>query len=546
MTDKERIAELEKLLQEKEEQFKKEQEKHEKEIEKLNKEHEIEKENAAQKYSALECEFAKLQEEFNKFLIELEKKNQIIRINAHNKFVGTKENGDIIEEKSPVNEVEVNLSKPKKKGRPQGSKNFDGFDFEKLATVTVTNDIADDLIKKGYKIKRFDKGNDISYLIRVRKEIEVIRVITPKYVRIDVKDGKIYQATSKSKFPHSCITPSFVADIITAKYYLDVPIDRYAKYLKSMGLPFSAMNLTNYVKRADELLQPVYNAIKNSLINTPAEVIHVDETPIEVLDYLKRKGEDHRKNGYIFVYVTSYYDNPIYLYDFSGTRETHKTQSMLKDYHKYLVADGYAGYDILKENDIKIQLCFAHIRRKFYDIKKTLSEEALKKSVAAEMVRRIDRLFHEESKMKKNKLSPKEIGEYRKTEKYMKIVNDIYSYLAEINPEKGTKLEEAVKYFRNGLEDSKTFLLDGHIPLSNNVAERAVKPFTILRSNMLFAKNEKGAEISARLFTIIQTARANGIRVEEYLTYLLENVGEIDVNDLLPWSEKIPENLKVK
>ena len=63
---------------------------------------------------------------------------------------------------------------------------------------------------------------------------------------------------------------------------------------------------------------------------------------------------------------------------------------------------------------------------------------------------------------------------------------------------------------------------------------------------MLFAINETGSEISARLFTIIQTARANGIKVEEYLTYLLENVGEIDVNDLLPWSEKIPENLKVK
>ena len=539
MTDKERIAELEKLLQEKDEQ-------HKKEIEKLNKQHEIEKENAAQKYSVLECEFAKLQEEFNKFLKDLEKKNQIIKINAHNKYVGTKENGDIVEEKSLVNEVEVNLSKPKKRGRPAGSKNFEGFDFEKLATVTITNDIADDLIKKGYKIQRIKDFDDIYYMVRVRKEIEVVKVITPKYVRIDVRDGKIYQALCKSKFPHSCVSSSFVADIITAKYFLDVPIDRYSKYLKSKGLPFSSMDLTNYVKRADDLLRPVYEAIKSSLINTPAEVIHVDETPLEVLEFLKREGENHRKNGYIFVYVTSFYDNPIYLYDFSCTRETHKTQKILNGYQKFLVADGYAGYNVLKENGIKIQLCFAHIRRKFYDIAKTLSEENKKKSVAAEMVRRIDILFHEEAKMKKENLSPIEIGEHRKTEKYMKIVNDIYDYLADINPEKGTKLEEAVKYFRNGLEDSKTFLLDGHIPLSNNVAERAVKPFTILRSNMLFAKNEAGAEISARLFTIIQTARANGLRVEEYLTYLLENVGEINFNDLLPWSEKIPESLKVK
>ena len=308
-------------------------------------------------------------------------------------------------------------------------------------------------------------------MILVRKDIEVVKVITPKYVRIDVKDGKIYQAQSKSKFPHSCVSASFVADIITAKYYLDVPIDRYAKYLQSMGLPFSSMNLTNYVKRADNLLRPVYEAIKKSLINTPADVIHVDETPLEVLDFLKREGEDYRKNGYIFVYVTSFYDNPIYLYDFSCTRETYKTQKTLKDFQKYLVADGYAGYNILKENGIKVQLCFAHIGRKFFDIVKTLSEENKKKSVAAEMVRRIDRLFHEEAKMKKENLSPIEIGKRRQAKEYMKIVNDIYDYLANINTEKGTKLEEAVKYFRNGLEDSKTFLLDGHIPLSNNVAD---------------------------------------------------------------------------
>ena len=535
MTDKERIAELEKLLKE-------EKEKHNKDIEDLKKKHEKEKEQADRKYSALEKRFAKLQEKLNILVAQAEKKTEIIKINAHNKFVGTKENGVLIEEKSPVNEVEINLKESKKRGRPQGSKNYANFDFESLVKATVTNDIADELIKKGYKLVKI--GEDISYLIRTRKEIEVVKVITPKYKRIDEKDGKIYQALSKSIFPHSVCTASFVADIINAKYNLDVPIDRYAKYLNSKGLPFSAMDLTNFVKRADSLLEPIYKGIKNALINTPANVIHADETPIEVLDFLKRKGEDHRKNGYIFVYVTSYYDNPIYLYDFSETRETNKTQNLLKDYHKYLVADGYAGYNVLKNNNIKIQLCFAHIRRKFYDIVKTLNEEMKKQSVAAEMVKRIDKLFHEEALMKKN-LSPMEIGEHRQSEEFMKILNDIYDYLETINPEKGTKLEEAVKYFKNGLEDSKTFLLDGHIPISNNVAERAVKPFTILRSNMLFVKNEAGGEISARLFTIIQTAKANGLKVEEYLTYIMENIGKIDANELLPWSKTLPKNLKV-
>lgn len=544
-SDKERVKELEKLMEEQAKAFamqlEEEKKKHEEELNELKKQHQIERHNDALKYSRLERKFAKLQEKYNKKLTEAEKEKEIVKVYNHNKYVGIKENGDYIDKKSPVNEVEVNLSK-KKKGRPIGSKNYAKWDFEKLATTTVNNDIAQELIKKGYKFAKI--GEDVSYLIRVKKEIEVVKVVTPKYIRKDVKDGKIYQALSNSIFPHSVCTASFAADVINAKYNLDVPIDRYAKYLNSKGIHFSPMDLTNFVKRADALMLPLYKKIKNSLVNNSVHVINVDETPIEVLDYLKRKGEDFRKNGYIFVYVTTFYDYPIYLYDFSETRETEKTQELLKNYRKYVVADGYAGYDVLKEKGIKLQLCFAHIRRKFYDIAKTLDKNLRKESVAAKMVKKIDKLFHEEALMKKKDLSPMEIFEHRQSPEYMTIVNDIYDYLETIIPESGTKLEDAINYFKNGLEDSKTFLLDGHIPISNNIAERAIKPFTILRSNMLFAKNESGAEISARLFTIIQTARANGLIVEDYLTYVMESIGKVDVEELLPWSKKIPDNLK--
>lgn len=543
--DKERIQELEKLIKEQANSFamqlEQEKKRHEDELSELKKQHQIERDKDALKYSRLERKFAKLQEKYDKKVGEYEKEKEIVKVYNHNKYVGTKESADYINEKSPVNEVEVNLEK-KKKGRPKGSKNYAKWDFEKLATVTVTNDIAQELIDKGYKFAKI--GEDVSYLIRVKKEIEVVKVVTPKYVRKDVKDGRIYQALSNSIFPHSVCTASFVADVITAKYYLNVPIERYTKYLNSKGIHFSAMDLTNFVKRADALMQPLYNKIKNSLVNNSVHVINVDETPIEVLDYLKRTGDDQRKNGYIFVYVTTFYDYPIYLYDFSETRETEKTQELLKNYHKFVVADGYSGYDVLKEKGIKLQLCFAHIRRKFYNIAKTIDKNLRKESVAVQMVNKIDKLFHEEALMKKKDLSPMEIYEHRQSTEYMTIVNDIYDYLESIVPESGTELEDAVNYFKNGLEDSKTFLLDGHIPISNNIAERSIRPFCILRGNMLFVKNESGGEISARLFTIIQTARANGLKVEDYLTYIMENIGNVDVEELLPWSKTLPDNLK--
>lgn len=500
----------------------------------------IEEQN--QKISGLERDFADLQEKYNKLLKDIESKTHIIKVQNHNKYYSTKEKAFNDEHKidasSPINEVEVNLSK---KGRPAGSKNFASIDLEGLVKETVTYDIADELVNKGWKLTKV--GEDISYLVKVEKNIKVIKVITPKYVRSDIKEEKIYQAVKDEAYPHSVCTASLSADVINAKYNLDVPIYRYAKYLNSQGIPLSDMDLTNYVKRSDELLLPLYNAIKDRLINQTANVIHSDETPLEVLDYLKK---ENRKNGYIFAYVSSFYDNSIYLYDFNKTRETDKTKELLDGYDGYIVTDGYVGYDELAKKGIKIQRCFAHIRRKFYDIVKVLPDELKRVSAANEMVRRIDKLFKIEAKLKAEKKTPLEIGKYRKNEEYLRIVDDIYSYLHEIKPEEGTPLETAVKYFKNIEEESKTFLEDGHIPISNNICERAIKPFAIMRRNVLFAKSEKGASISGRLFTIIQTAKANGLIVDKYLEYVLDNMNKAPIEDLLPWAEKLPKELSIK
>ena len=495
------------------------------------------------KISGLERDFADLQEKYNKLLKDIENKLHIIKVQNHNKYYSTKESAFIKENKidcsSPINEVEVNLAK--KKGRPLGSKNFANIDLESLAKETVTLDIATELVNKGWKLTKI--GEDVSYLVKVEKDIKVIKVIAPKYVRNDIKDEKIYQAVKDDAFPHSICTSSLASDVINAKYNLDVPLYRYAKYLNSQGIQLSDMDLTNYVKRSDELLKPLYEAIKDRLINQTANVIHSDETPLEVLDYLKH---ENRKNGYIFAYVSSFYDNPIYLYDFNKTRETDKTKSLLDGYKGYIVTDGYAGYDDLANKGIKIQRCFAHIRRKFYDIVKVLNDEQKKVSSANEMVKRIDRLFAKEAELKANKKSPLEILEARKSDGYMKIVNDIYDYLDSINAEEGTVLDAAVKYFRNIKDESKTFLLDGHIPISNNICERAIKPFAIMRRNVLFAKTENGASISGRIFTIVQTAKANALVVDKYLEYALENINKVPIDDLLPWSEKLPKELSIK
>ena len=227
-----------------------------------------------ERISGLERDFADLQEKYNKLLKEIEAKLHIIKVQNHNKYYSTKESAFTKENKedisSPINEVEVNLAK--KKGRPLGSRNFANIDLEGLAQETVTLDIAAELVNRGWKLTKI--GEDISYLVKVAKEIKVIRVVAPKYIRSDEKEGKVYQAVKDGVFPHSICTASLAGDIINAKYNLDVPLYRYAKYLNSQGIPLSDMDLTNYVKRSDELLKPLYEAIKGRLINQTANVIH--------------------------------------------------------------------------------------------------------------------------------------------------------------------------------------------------------------------------------------------------------------------------------
>lgn len=481
----------------------------------------------------LEVKLKEVNAKFNKILKQKELKNYYIKLNNHNQYYSKGENTN---EKIVINEVDEKIKN--KPGRKSGSKNFEKLDLESLVSKTITNDLqiknCSDCGNQLNKIKE-----ETSYKISVKpKQYFVTKIITPVYECKNCR--RVFQSSSNSAFYHSSCTPSLASSIINAKYVLGVPLYRQSKYMNSYNLPISEMDLVNYVAKSDELLEPLYEEIANSLMNTKDKVIFIDETPLKVLDYQL----ENKKNGYIFAYVSSYYNYPIYLYDFSKTRETDKTCELLKNYKGYVVTDGYAGYNELTKYPIKIQRCFAHIRRKFFDIVKTLPENLKEKSVACKMVNKIDRLFFLENKI--SKLSSKDIFEKRHSEVYLKAFNDVYDYLHSIKYEEGTPLEKAIKYFLNLEEESKTFMLDGHIPISNNICERAIKPFTIMRRNFLFSKTENGANISARLFTIVQTATANGLSPEKYLTYVLENIYTLKTLDLLPWSDHILNNNSLK
>lgn len=385
-------------------------------------------------------------------------------------------------------------------------------------------------------VKEF--GVDESFKIEMKPvAFEVVKIERPKY-----KDkNHIYQSVSDDPFPHSVLTPSLAANIIEMKYILGIPLFRYAQYMNSHGIGVSPQDLSNYVMRTMKLLDPLYVELEKALVNTKFKVIHGDETPLKVLDSKKQK-------CYMFAYSTSFWDNAVYIYKFSETRKIDNTIELLKDFEGYYICDGYSAYDALPNkvnNKIKIQRCWSHQRRFHYDCIKSLSKINAPKSPAYGVVEAIDEMFKLERMMRENKYTKEQIEAFRNGEEYQKVIAEIDSKILSTDCGSNSYLTKAVKHYKNDKNELYTFLENGYIDISNNLCERIIRPFTVARKNFLFCKTEDGAEVTGKLFSIMQTARANGLISELYLQYVIENIKKVDINDLLPWSMKLPEELKI-
>lgn len=435
----------------------------------------------------------------------------------------------LTEEDLIINELEVIQEK---KVRKAPTENF----INDLKKLYEKEEIID------YDFKGIDISNikpfgiDESYKIEYKPaKFEVVKVVRKKYKDKD----KIYQALSDDPFPHSPLTPSLAANLIEMKFNLGIPFYRYSNYLISHGLNISDVNIYNYAKRTMDLLEPLYSELLNNLLHNEFNVIHADETPLKVIGSKKDK-------CYMFVYTTSFWEKPIYIYDFNDSRSTKNLKELLSDYKGYLVCDGYTGYDCLTKQGITIQRCMVHARRYFNDVLKVLDNEKERtKSPAYKVLNLMSKLFKYEDDFKKKTLTASQIVKQRNSSAYQSVIKDLNNYIDSINIDNNELLSKAVNYYNNNKKELYTYLDYGYLDISNNLAERVVKPFVIARKSFLFCKTADGATTTGKLFSIVQTARANGLKSEEYLTYVISNINKKDINDLLPWSNKLPKELLI-
>jgi len=337
---------------------------------------------------------------------------------------------------------------------------------------------------------------------------------------------------------HSFASPSSVAWVMYQKYMMSVPLYRQEKDFKRMGAELKRDMMANWVIRSSEYwLMPLYEKMHEQLLK--CGVIMSDETTWQVNHEFGKKASS---KSYIWIHRSGNCEgHPIILYKYTRSRSGDHAKQFLEGFHGFLVSDAYAGYE--KVEDITRCLCFSHLRRYYLEaIPLDSGKKEIPGSGGAIGRAYCDKLFRLERKWKE--LTPEERKNNRLI--YSIPVLEAFFSWAENTFTNQTNLKKALGYTLNHKKYFTNFLLDGRIPLSNNLSEIAVKPVAITRKNSLFSDSPKGAEASATVFSIINTAAANNLDAYKYLEYLFRRLPNSNfasnssiLDEYLPWADKV-------
>ena len=331
---------------------------------------------------------------------------------------------------------------------------------------------------------------------------------------------------------HSLASPSTVADVMTKKYVDGVPLARQEKIWARQGVELSRATMANWVIRcAQSWLKPLYKHMKRQLLKQ--SVIHADETVVQVL---KEDNKPAASESRMWLYASGEYSSQhIRIFEYRPDRSGKRPESFLKGFSGCLITDGYAGYDRVQK--VTRCGCWAHARRKW---REAMPDGAtVKTSKAAVGFRYCTKLFSLEKKYIYADVKARK--EYRQNV-VLPLLEEYFAWLKSIHPEKGSKLEDAVRYSLNRKQQLMAFLDYGDVPISNNLAENAIRPFVVGRKNWLFCDSVKGAESSAIVYSLVETAKANGIEPYGYLLlvlsmlpYLGKSPTHEELEKLMPW-----------
>ena len=369
-------------------------------------------------------------------------------------------------------------------------------------------------------------------------------------------DGKKFAKAKRPQadlFRNSIATPSLLAGILNYKYVNALPVHRLAQDFKRSEVNISPQVMCNWVIKSSEIyFSLVYDWMKDVLLKQP--VVQADETTLKV----NRDGRKAGSSSYMWVYITGEHDDSgkkIVLYDYCRTRSTEHLREFLSSYKGILVSDGYQSYHTFsKEQSLTSAGCWTHCRRRFVNAikaaKKDLPEEALKNSIAYQALARISAIYKLDGSWKER------TSEYRMEhrQRILKpLVDEYFDWVKEqiktCNVLPKSETGEGLSYSINQEKYLRAFLDNRDIPIDHSACERAIRPFCVGRKNWNVIDTVEGAQASAIVYSIAETAKANNLKPYQYFEYLLTELPErisrkkdstFSLDDLMPWSPKLP------
>ena len=440
----------------------------------------------------------------------------------------------------------LELQQPKKK-KQAGKREADlaGLPVRRIDPYLSEKELAAEFGEKGWK-QLPDAISRCYRFVPAKVEVEEHHV----GVYSSKTDDRMVKAPHPKKLlPGSLVSPSLAAAVLNGKYVNAVPLYRLEKEFERYGLAITRQNMANWVIRLGEsCFGPLYDYLHTLLYRYP--VIQADETPVLV----NKDGRPAGSKSWMWVYRSGclYQKEQVILYEYQKTRNASHPRKFLKDYNGICVTDGYQVYHTLEKEkeDLKIAGCWVHCRRKFEEALEVIPKELRKQSVLDLLMNQIRAIYREEGKL--SGFSADERVEKRQLV-VKPLVDAFFAYVKQNSgrvPKSG-KAREAFTYALNQEPYLRVFLENGNVPMDNNASERAIRGFCIGKKNWEMIDTVHGASASAIIYSISETAKANGLKPYEYFEYLLTEIPKHQdesstdfLADLLPWSEKLPEYIR--
>lgn len=444
----------------------------------------------------------------------------------------------------PVEEDVIQPHHRKSKGKREA-------DLKDLPVEVISHTLSEERLQDVFGTDGWKQLPDEIYK-RVRVQPAVYTV---EEHHVAVYAGKDNQTIIKVDRPkdllrNSLLTPSLAASIMNAKYVNGLPLYRISQEFLRNDIHISRQVMANWmIQCADRYLGILYDRLHKEMYRF--HVLQADETPVMVT----KDGRPANSKSYMWIYRTgkSYTDTPVILYEYQRTRKSDHPEEFLKDFKGIMVCDGYSAYRKLdrKNPDIIFAGCWSHARRRFTEALKALPKTAqknAKETVDYEAVSRIAAIYHLDNQMEGQ---PAKVRKMYRQANIRPLVEAFFAWAKEIqskNQLSRGKTLDGINYCINQEASLKAFLEDGDIPMDNNATESALRSFCLHKHTWKLIDSLDGANASAIIYSITETAKANNLNPFRYLEYVLtvlkdhqddRDYGFID--DILPWSEKLPE-----